>query len=139
MIKDNYRMLYSLLQKLFFFPIFVFNINRKTTYDFFKNNNFIPRASFMEERSPNPFPFLSKKIPRNKVESLKSNVLNNINIKNKTWKKVVNIVSLKSSLPRPLRAFSIVFSCIRKSKGLVMRSVNPTSISQSIPCSHLNW
>ena len=114
MIKDNYRMLYSLLQKLFFFPIFVFNINRKTTYDFFKNNNFIPRASFMEERSPNPFPLLSKKIPRDKV-------------------------SLKSSLSRPLRAFSIVFSCIRKSKGLVMRSVNPTSISQSIPCSHLNW
>ena len=53
-------------------------------------------------------------------------------MKHRTWKKSVKIVSLKSSLPRPLRAFFIVFSWIRKSKGLVTRSVNPMPINQSI-------
>ena len=57
--------------------------------------------------------------------------LNNIDIKNRTRNKVVNIVTVirnglsvsydydvvspKSSLHRPLRTFSILFSCIRKS------------------------
>ena len=46
---------------------------------------------------------------------IKLSVLNTINIKNRTQNKVVNIASPKSCSVRHLRAFSIVFSCIRKS------------------------
>ena len=58
------------------------------------------------------FPFLSKRSPGDEIENLtlknqsflmilKLSVLNNINIKNKTWIKFVNIASLKSSSPCP--------------------------------------
>ena len=47
-IEANYRIiLYTLLQKLFLFGVFVFNIDRKTTNDSLKEKNFIPRASFI--------------------------------------------------------------------------------------------
>ena len=44
----------------------------------------------------------------------KLSVFNNINMKNRTWDKVVNIASPKSPLFRPLKAFSITLSWIRK-------------------------
>ena len=55
---------------------------------------------------------------------LKLSVLNNINIKNGTWNKVVNTVNPKSSSPGPLRTFSVVFSCIRKSDEFCLPYVN---------------
>ena len=96
-IEGNYRtILYPFLQKLFFFAVFVFNINRKMI---FLKNNLKPQGFFYKR----------------KVVLKKLSILNNINIKNRTRNKVVNKASPKSSSPRPLRAFSIVFSCIRKS------------------------
>ena len=42
-IEANYRIiLYTLLQKLFLFAVFVFNINRKTRNDSFKKRTFSP-------------------------------------------------------------------------------------------------
>ena len=46
---------------------------------------------------------------------LKLSVLNNINIKYRTRNKIVSTPSPKSSSPRPLRTFSIVFFGIGKS------------------------
>ena len=54
---------------------------------------------------------------------LKLSVLNNINIKNKTWIKFVNIASLKSSSPGPLESFPLSFLVSEK----VIRSVDPLS------------
>ena len=52
MIEVNYRIiLYLFIQKLFFFAVFIFSINRKTTNDFLKiYQNFIVRASFMRRK-----------------------------------------------------------------------------------------
>ena len=48
-IEANYKIiLYTLLQKLFSFAVFVFNSNRKTTNDSFLKKKSIPRASFMK-------------------------------------------------------------------------------------------
>ena len=49
-IEANYRIIYTLLQKLFLFA--VFNINRKTTNDYLKTKNIIPRVSFMRGKEP---------------------------------------------------------------------------------------
>ena len=70
------------------------------------------------------FLFYQKRSPGDEVESLtlknqsflmilKLSALSNINVKNKTWYKVANIASPKSSLHRSLRAFSIIFFCIK--------------------------
>ena len=66
------------------------------------------------------FLFYQKRSPGDEVESLTlknqsflMSALSNINVKNKTWHKVANIASPKSSLHRSLRAFSIIFFCIK--------------------------
>ena len=67
----------------------------------------------------------------------KLNVLNNINIKNRTWNKVVNIASPKLSLPMSLIAFSIAFSCIRKSNKAWWRGLLTLNQSVSQYCVHI--
>ena len=64
---------------------------------------------------------------------LKLNVLNNLNIKNRTRNKVVYISSPKLSLPRSLTTFSIAFSSIRKSNKAWWRGLLALrqSVSQS--------
>ena len=126
-IEANYRIiLYTLLPKLFSFAVFVFNINRKTTSDSLKKELY-PQGFFHErKRSPNLFLFSQKRRHGDEVESLtlknqsvlmilRLSDLNNINIKNRTRNNVVHIASSKSSSSRPLRVFSIIFPCIRKS------------------------
>ena len=117
-IEANCRIMwYFLLQKLFFFAVFFFNITRNTTNDFKINNKTLaPGLLLWEERNPNLFLFLSKKSPGDEVESLilknqsflmilKPSVLNNINTKNRTRNKVANIARPESSSHRPLGAF----------------------------------
>ena len=112
-------------KKLFIFVIFVFKVNRKTNDFFRKNNNFIPWASSWEERVLNLFPFPSKRSPGDEVESLtlktqsfsiklNLSVLKNTNIKNRTWIKVVNIASLKSSLAHFWEHFPLSFLVLGK-------------------------
>ena len=47
-IEASYKiLLYSLYRNFSFSAVFIFNINRKTTIDLKKHNNFIPKASFI--------------------------------------------------------------------------------------------
>ena len=140
------------MTETFLFLLFSFTILReKQQMIFFKKNNFIPEGFFYERKgvSPDVFPFLSKtEALCKKFENLtlknqpflmmlKLSVLNNINIKKITRNKVVNVASPKSSLTRPSRAFSVVFSCSRKSNKVWWRGLLTLHHSvNKIPCSH---
>lgn len=128
----NYRiMLYTESNISAFSAVFIFSINRKTN-DFLKIINFSLGLLLSEERSLNLFIFLSKK-PRGRSWKrifkksiflmIKLSVLNYINVKNRTRNKVVNIARPKSSSLMPFRAFSIIFSCIRKSNKVRWRGL----------------